>query len=163
MDCDRSIEAKIHDLEAVHEIMNLEAECAFAADTGQADKYADIFTEDAVLDLRPYGEMLEGREAIRRFRQESPKRVAFSVHYLGNPHIVVNGTTATGRLYWLAALTMANTNEGVWSSGYYLDEFVKTEDGWKIKKRVMKWYYRTPYEKGWARERITAPQLPNKS
>ncbi len=163
MNRDRSIEAEIRDLYAVHEIMNLEAECAFAADTGQADKYAAIFTDDAVLDFSPYGERLEGREAIRKFRQESPKRVAFSVHYLSNPCIAVNGNAATGRLYWLAALTMANTNEGRWSSGYYLDEFVKTEDGWKIKKRVMTWYYRTPYDKGWAGEGITTPQSPNKS
>jgi len=163
MNSDRGVEAKIHDLHAVHEILNLESELAFAADTKQTDKYADIFTEDAVLDLRPYAEVLQGREAIRRFRQESPKRVAFSVHYLTNPYIVVKGNTATGRIYWLAALTMAATEEGMWSSGYYVDEFVKTKDEWKIKKRTMTWFYRTPYEKGWARERISAPQLPNKS
>lgn len=162
MERDRTIEARIDEMEAVHDIMNLEAELAFAADNGQPDRYAELFTEDAVLDLRPNGELLKGREAIRRFRQESPKRVTFSVHYLSNPHIVVNGDTATGRLNWLAALTKADTNQGVWSSGYYLDQFAKTADGWRIKRRTMTWYYRTPYDKGWARERIGAPQRPNK-
>jgi len=157
-----NMEARIRDLQAIQDITNLESECAFAADTAQPDKYADIFTDDAVLDLRPFGERLEGREAIKKFRQDSPKRVAFSVHYLSNPHIVVNGNSAIGRVYWLAALTMADTNEDRWSSGYYLDEFVKTDHGWKIKKRVMTWFFRAPYEKGWARGGITPNELPNK-
>ena len=46
------------------------------------------------------------------------------------------------------------TNEAVWSSGYYQDEFVKTDEGWKIKKKVMTWFFRTPYDKGWVKEKI---------
>jgi ketosteroid isomerase-like protein len=154
MSKEKHLEARVRDLEAVHEIMNLEADYAYAADTQQSELYASVFAEDGVLDLRPFGDRIAGREAIRRFREESPKKVTFSVHYLHNPHIVVNGDTAKGRFYWLAALTWAATNEAVWSSGCYQDEFVKTNEGWKIKEKVMTWHYRTPYDKGWVKERM---------
>lgn len=148
------LEARVRELEAIHEIMNLVADYAFAADTRQIDMYVDLFTEDGVIDVRPYGERIVGREAIRRFREQSPDKVASSVHYLHNPHIVVDGDTARGRFYWLAALHWVATDEAVWSSGYYQDEFVKTNEGWKIKKKVMTWFFRTPYDKGWVKEKI---------
>jgi ketosteroid isomerase-like protein len=154
MSTDKDMEARVRDLEAVHAIMNLEADYAFAADTRQTDLLVNLFTEDGVIDVRPYGERIVGREAIRRFRAESPNKVASSVHYLHNPHIVVDGNTARGRFYWLAALSWVATNEAVWSSGYYQDEFVKTDEGWKIKKKVMTWFFRTPYDKGWVKEKI---------
>ena len=142
------------DREAIHEIMNLESDYAFAVDTRQVDLFVNLFTEDGVIDLRPYGDRIVGKEALRKFREESPKKVAFSVHYLSNPHIVVNGDTARGRFYWLAALEWVATGEAVWSSGYYQDKFVRTAEGWKIKEKVMTWFYRTPYDKGWVKERI---------
>jgi len=151
---DQDVEFRLRDLEAVHEIMNLESQYAFAADTRQVDLYLDLFTEDGVIDLRPYGERIEGREAIRRFREASPEKVASSVHYLHNPHIVVDGNRARGRFYWLAALHWVATDEAVWSSGYYQDEFVRTEEGWKIKEKRMTWFFRTPYDKGWVKEKI---------
>jgi ketosteroid isomerase-like protein len=154
MSTDKDMEARVRDLEAVHAIMNLEADYAFAADTRQTDLLVNLFTEDGVIDVRPYGERIVGREAIRRFRAESPNKVASSVHYLHNPHIVVDGNTARGRFYWLAALNWVATNEAVWSSGFYQDEFVKTDEGWKIKKKVMTWFFRTPYDKGWVKEKI---------
>ncbi|NQT48646.1 MAG: nuclear transport factor 2 family protein [Chloroflexi bacterium] len=154
MSQEQDMEARLQKLEAIQEITNLESQYAFAADTRQVDIYVNLFTEDGVIDLRPYGERIMGREAIRRFREASPEKVAFSVHYLHNPHIVVDGNRAWGRFYWLAALNWAATNEAVWSSGYYEDKFVKTDEGWKIKEKVMIWFFRTPYDKGWVKEKI---------
>jgi len=154
MNREESVESRLRRLEAVQEIMDLESQYAFAADTRDTDLYVSLFTEDGVIDLRPYGDRIVGREAIRRFRQASPDKVAFSVHYLHNPHIVVDGDRAWGRFYWLAALDWVATGEAVWSSGYYLDEFVRTDEGWRIKEKVMKWFFRSPYDKGWVKERI---------
>ena len=155
MNTEKGLEARVRDLEAIHEIMNLEADYCYAADTQQPDSYANVFAKDGVLDVGPFGGRVTGREAIREFCREAfPPAFAFGMHCLHNPRIVVNGDTAKGRFYWEAALTWKATNEAVWQAGCYDDEYVKTDEGWKIKEKVITFYYFTPYDKGWVKERF---------
>ncbi|MCX5998207.1 MAG: nuclear transport factor 2 family protein [Chloroflexi bacterium] len=49
MSKEKDLEARIRDQEAMHEILNLEAEYAFAVDTRQTDLLLSLFTEDGVV------------------------------------------------------------------------------------------------------------------
>jgi len=154
-----SLESRINELEAIRSISNLESDYGFASDTGNVSMLLDLFTDDGVIVL-PTGEKIVGKEAIRKFREDAPKRVAFSVHYLLNPHIVVDGDRAQARYYWLAALEWVNPKKAVWSSGYYQDEFVRTEKGWKFRQKKMNSFFRTSYNKGWVEERMMGVRTP---
>lgn len=155
-----SLEMMIKKLEAIQAIINLESDYGFASDTGNVNLLLDLFTDDGVIVL-PSGERIVGKEAIRKFREGAPKRVAFSVHYLLNPHIVVDGDRAQARYHWLAALEWVNPRKAVWSSGYYQDEFIRTENGWKFKQKKMNPLFRTSYDKGWVKERMMGTQSPD--
>ncbi len=154
MNTDRDLESRIQDLEAIQEIMNLEADYCFGADNHDSDLYASVFAEDGVLIAGPRGEQ-RGREAIKAFcRDQIPLGFSFSIHFLHNPRIVVNGDAATGKFYWQASLTHPGTNTATWAAGAYDTEYIKTEEGWKIKKKVVDFFYNTPYDKGWVKERF---------
>jgi len=155
-----SLEARVKELDAIQAIINLESDYGFASDTGNVNLLLDLFTDDGVIVL-PNGEKIIGKEAIRKFRENAPKRVTFSVHYLLNPRIVIDGDRARARYYWLAALEWANPKKAVWSSGYYQDEFVRTENGWKFKQKKMNPLFRTSYDKGWVKERMLDTQTPD--
>jgi len=152
---DEHLQETIRELEDVRDIFNLAAEYCYAADSQNPEAYASVFAEDGILDVGPMGGQIEGRDAIRQFCHETfPPAVSFSIHYLHNPHIVVCGDTAKGRFYWEAPITWRPTNEAVWQAGSYDDQYVRTEEGWKIKKKLVTFYYATPFDKGWVKERF---------
>lgn len=148
----KDLEARIRDLEAIHEIMNLEADYAYANDTQDPDLYASVFTEDGVVEMGGLGLRITGRDNLKEYCRAFPLGFAFSMHCMHNPHIAVNGDTAKGRFYWEASLTWAPTNEAVITGGFSHDEFVKTDQGWKIKEKITTLHYFTRYDKGWVEE-----------
>ncbi len=140
----RSLESRIRDLEATIEIMNLEAVYARVWDTGQAEAWADVFTEDGVFEIvanpdRP-GRRVEGREKLARFCDEV-NASATGIHLMHTPHIVVDGDTATGGLYFefrrVNRQAGDQTTQGS-TSGYYDVRYVRTGHGWRMKTRVEK-------------------------
>ncbi len=154
MSTDSDLEARIRDLEAIHEIMNLEADYCYAADSYDGDTFANVFTEDGVLDIIPMGK-LAGREALRALcRDKFPQGFSFAMHFLHNPRIEVNGDTATGKFYWQASLTHPGTDTATNAAGTYDSKYTKTDEGWKIKEKVVNFFYDTPYDKGWVKERF---------
>jgi len=156
----KDLETRIRDLEAVHEIMNLEADYAWGADSGQPDLRASVFADDGVFIHPPFVPTITSLESIRTyFREQSPKGYTLSSHRIHNPHIVVNWDTAKGRFYFAIALTLAQTNEATWAAGIYEDEFVRTDQGWKIKVKNIKMLYLTPYDQGWAKKNMIEAQI----
>ena len=148
----KDLEARIRDLEAVQEIMNLEADYAYANDTQDVNLYASLFTEDGVLVMDGLGLELAGRDRLKEFCNMFFLGFSFSMHLMHNPHIVVDGDRASGRFYWEATVTWTPTNEAVITGGVSHDDFVKTDEGWKIKKKAASWHYFSRYELGWVKE-----------
>jgi len=135
--------------------MNLEADYCHAADNQDAEAYASVFTDDGALDLGTFGGRIVGREAIREFcREVLPAVTTFSMHCLHNPRLTVSGDTAKGRFLWEAAITWKATDEAVWQAGCYDDEYVRTDGAWRIKEKIVTFYYQTHYDKGWAKEKF---------
>jgi hypothetical protein len=140
----QSLEARVAALEAVIEIMRLEAEYARVWDTGQAERWADVFTEDGVFEQpavgdRP-GRTVSGREALRRFCTDTNAQIT-SIHLMHPPHIIVEGDTARGGVYFefksVRRATPAETTLST-TTGHYEITYVRTERGWKMKERIEK-------------------------
>jgi hypothetical protein len=140
----KSLEARVEALEAVIEIMRLEAEYARVWDTGQAERWADVFTEDGVFEQPPVGDRpgrtVSGREALRRFCAETNAQVT-GIHLMHPPHITVDGDTARGGVYFeFKSVRRAAPAETTLSTtaGHYEVTYLRTPDGWKMKRRVEK-------------------------
>ncbi len=104
---------------------------ATAIDSRDWNLFRSCFTEDCKLD---YGELgrWENREAVTRFMMASHSGP--SLHRLGNFTITIEGKRANARSY-IDVLVYGPGFFGAHSVGYYDDELVCTDQGWKIARR----------------------------
>lgn len=138
----QGLRARMRSLEDVEAIRTLKALYARRADTvfrspGQSSAVAlaDLFTEDGVLDLGPFGRY-EGRAAmLDAFENILPAGTAWSSHYIVNPTIdTTTHTDATGSWYFLIYAqpkTPAHSPAAtIW--GGYEDKYKKIAGVWRI-------------------------------
>jgi hypothetical protein len=171
----RTLEQRIRDIEDRLEIYNLIAGHPPSADTG-ADYYAEaVYTEDGVFDRGPNLSGATGNKAIAASLKSDAHQAAIAgglAHFTGLPHIALHGDTAIVTSY-LQILTPNKSGQAVEvpnhgaSRGYHIHrvvtnrwELVRTEQGWKIKRRSLRLVdgsepsrdilrgALTPYEKG---------------
>lgn len=135
----RELEERIVTLEAVQEIRNLVAAYSLAADALDEDTWVQQFADDGVLDMSAMGgdqAVFDGKKAIAKFFRKSIAPGATSQQQAHNVHIEVDGQRAQGAVFWTARTRLADGSfQPV--AGRYIDDYVKTGDGWKIKKRVL--------------------------
>jgi uncharacterized protein (TIGR02246 family) len=96
--------------------------------------FRTVFTDDCELD---YGEIgvWKGVEAVADFMEQVHAMAGHTMHRLSNQAIKVDGDKATARTY-IDGLIMAGDNKsGVNAIGFYDDEIVRTDDGWRIARR----------------------------
>lgn len=95
--------------------------------------FRTVFTEDCELD---YGEIgrWTGVDAVTEFMQQAHAMAGHTLHRLTNQVITVDGDSAQSRTY-VDALIMVGDNQGVNGIGYYDDELVRTDAGWRIARR----------------------------
>ena len=90
-----------------------------------------IFTDDAVFDLTDLGApRLEGIEEIKRFMDEDAQHPR--THTMTN--IYVDDTPDGVKLHFRI---LALLPEGKVGTASYYDDVVKTDDGWRVKHRVI--------------------------
>ena len=58
-----------------------------------------------------------------------------TLHRITNPQISIDGNVATARCYVDAILLFPDHRTGVHAIGFYDDELVRTDAGWKIARR----------------------------
>lgn len=102
------------------------------------DKLAEVFTEDAVAD---YLDMprCDGRQAIQDVCTQALGRLDASQHIISNVLVSVDGDRAESFCY-LQAQHVVNGTEGGDTfiiAGRYLDEVVRTPEGWRISYRKL--------------------------
>lgn len=161
----RSLEERVKILEDQQDIIKLKARYVNFNDGGwkgpthsDPQAVADMFTEDGIWDGRPSTGYAKGRAEIRQLF-ETFGAVPFIVHYVTNPVIEVDGDTATG--HWHALVTMTVPGEqALWNLGLYIDEYARTADGWKFKSLRFETAATTPYELGWAKQRLLYAEDP---
>lgn len=143
-------------LSDIEDIRRLKHRYCALCDAGyDADRLAELFTEDAVWDGGPIGAH-EGREAIRRFFEGSPKRVPWALHMVTNPIIDVDGDAATGQWYLWEPLVYAlpGGDEAWWMSARYDDRYRRTAEGWRFARVAITMKLLAPYDSGWSATRI---------
>jgi len=134
-------------------ILDLQHRYVLAMDFFDADGYAAVFTEDAVLDWAR-GEV-KGRAAIREFMASGTydlRKMNFQPaktpdgrdwpstvrHLVTNQVIEVNGNTARAISYWMNYANNADRRKIEWLSfGSWDDQFVKLDGKWYFKRHTI--------------------------
>jgi uncharacterized protein (TIGR02246 family) len=114
-------------------IRELTATYNHSIDDGDADTFASLFTEDAVVTFKNPSagdRVITGREELAKMADRPPGQL---VHATTDARIEVNGDTATQVCTLL--LTRLAAGPGA-SAGRYTDEFLRTPDGWRFSRRT---------------------------
>lgn len=143
---------RVQEQEDIEAIKKLKARYCLYVDTGEPDKVADLFVEQAVWDGGVVGRY-EGREAIRTFMRNLPQLLSFALHYVMNPLIEIQGDRATGQWYLSEPCTMVKGNQAVWGTARYEDRYVKVGGEWKFQEVRLIPAFWTPFEQGWVKKR----------
>ena len=102
-----------------------------AIDDRDWGRLGQIFTPDGVFDLTDLGvPLLEGLPAIKRFMDEDAQHP--KTHMMTN--IYVDDTDDGVKLFFRI---VAMQSKGLMGTASYYDDVIKTDDGWRVKHRVV--------------------------
>jgi hypothetical protein len=121
------------------EIQDLIIDYADIIDSGEIDRLDDIFTKDAFIDYSAMGGEKGDLEKIKAFLKAVMPIFKNTQHLISNYQIKVNGDAATGRIMCFNPMEIndeAGGNPVFFLGLWYVDEYVRTEAGWRIKSRV---------------------------
>ena len=119
------------------EIKALYARYNQGSDFRDAELFLSAFAEDAVMSRD--GVDIEGMTELRADRARRYEGQTGDVsrrHFNGSLLIKATVEGASARTYYVL-YDVAARPRTIISSGYYLDEFVRTDDGWRIKYRAL--------------------------
>ncbi|MBV9952734.1 MAG: nuclear transport factor 2 family protein [Acidimicrobiia bacterium] len=97
--------------------------------------FRSCFTDDLRADYGDSGGTFDSSDAITDFMTTSHAEMGHTMHKLSNLAITVDGDTATARTYVDAVLMARDGRPGLNPIGFYDDELVRTDDGWRIAAR----------------------------
>ena len=93
------------------------------------------FTDDCVTDYGGVGAWKSGDE-ITEFMRQTHEPCGYTLHRISNVVASASGDrAATARSYVDAIIMMDDNTHGAHAVGFYEDEFVRADDGWKIARR----------------------------
>lgn len=138
------------DERTILEIQELKARYARYADavfrtsgsSAAATALADLFTDDATLDLGPFGSYTGRANLLNAFQTILPAATAWSTHYIVSPIIDVSGDSATGDWYYLIQMVAKSPPHSpvVAIYGGYQDRYKKVHGKWKIYTSVSSFF-----------------------
>lgn len=139
---DAGLVARVEALEDRKAIEELKTQYARRSDAvfnnpgnASAVALADLFTDDGVLNLGPFGSFSGRSELINAFENILPQGTRWSTHYIVNPLITVAGETATASWYYLIQSLPAGEGATLTQFfGGYDDQYEKVGGAWKIKQ-----------------------------
>ena len=111
----------------------------------------EIFTADVFIDYSAFGGSVGDLDETLAFLKASLTNALFphSQHLNANIQVQLQGDTATGRVMCFNPMEMAmsdSENQTFFLGLWYVDEYRRTEDGWRIARReeVKSWTFNTP-------------------
>lgn len=118
------------------EIQQLLIDYSTAIDQKRFHDLDRVFTPDAYIDYRVTGG-IDGRfpEVKAWLKDVLPNFPAY-YHMLGNVDIRVTGDTGSSRAICFNPMVMGGEGQIYFVGIWYVDEFVRTADGWRMSKRV---------------------------
>jgi hypothetical protein len=130
-----------------HEIRMIVDDYARLADRIDNEGLAGLFAPDGVLRIFERGNPEPVRQRVGRAEiAEAIKglsRYDVTLHMIGNHYVELNGDVATGESYCRASHIRAveggdaSARENYIMNIRYLDEFIRTSEGWRIAKREL--------------------------
>jgi 3-phenylpropionate/cinnamic acid dioxygenase small subunit len=96
--------------------------------------FRTVFTDDCELDYGVIGAW-QGVDAVTDFMEQVHALAGHTMHRLSNLAITLDGDKAAARTYIDGLIMAADNTSGVNAIGFYDDEIVRTEDGWRIARR----------------------------
>ncbi|AFM16696.1 hypothetical protein Mycch_1911 [Mycolicibacterium chubuense NBB4] len=123
------------------EIQQLLIDYSTAIDRKRFDDLDAVFTPDAYIDYRVTGGV-DGRfPEVKAWLKEVLPNFPAYYHMLGNVDVRISrdpaGDTATSRAICFNPMGMGGDSGQIYFVGiWYVDEFVRTEQGWRMSKRV---------------------------
>ncbi|MGN5734740.1 nuclear transport factor 2 family protein [Arthrobacter psychrochitiniphilus] len=126
-----------NDKAAIIEVLNM---YAFALDARQFDLFDRMFTQDVVAEFGPAGTAWTNIEDFKQGFADFHLTLDSHQHTMMGHLVHISGDTAHSFSYgnWLL-IREAAPGGSTWSgTGWYDDELVRTEGGWRIKHRVCK-------------------------
>ncbi|MYA20405.1 MAG: nuclear transport factor 2 family protein [Chloroflexi bacterium] len=119
---------------------------SYAVDAFDGDEFAARFTEDGVFERRAIGsdgpyEVIEGRAALRRWilglLETLPEGVMTRHHQRATVFEELSADAASTRtMLLLTSIAPGDRHPRTVSSGVYRDEWRRTDEGWRIARRV---------------------------
>jgi hypothetical protein len=119
------------------EIQQLLVDCSTAIDQRRFDDLDLVFTPDAYIDYQATGGT-QGRfpEVKAWLAEVLPNFPAYS-HMLGNFDVRIDGDTASSRTICFNPMVFNAEQKQIMFIGiWYVDEFVRTDEGWRMSRRV---------------------------
>lgn len=142
---DASLEGRVRYLEDRLEILNLEGRYARTWDTGDAEGWANVFTEDGAWEARAAGtqavaNLVEGRQQLEDFCRQCAGYVT-GLHFLHVNDVEIAGDSAHALVYFdfRGQIRPPGEAEEILHqlvTGYYEVDYVRTPDGWRMRYRL---------------------------
>ena len=128
---------RLQDLLDRDAIRHIQVRYAWSLDNHRWDALKEIFLSDAVADFR--GERFEGLDAIVAKCASALEPTDNCLHLNGSHWAQVDGDKAIAGCYFIATKYIADTPGGdtYTVGGEYIDQMVRTPDGWRIAHRLL--------------------------
>lgn len=120
------------------EIQDILAQYCHAIDTQNFCALDDIFTKDAIIDYSAVGGSKGGLEDTKAYLAKALSEFSGMQHMLGLPQIKIQGDKADVRTICFNPMVLNQDGQphvffvGIW----YVDKWVRTPGGWRIKHRA---------------------------
>jgi len=126
------------------EINDLLIDYATAVDSKDLDAWDDIFTPDAYIDYSAMGGAKGPMPEVRTWLKKAFERFPMSQHMIGNSRVHLDGDSARARTICYNPMQMPDGKGGFQLAMFglwYVDQLVRTRQGWRIAERVEEYGY----------------------
>ena len=122
------------DREIRQDVADLLVRYASGIDRRDWTLFRSCFTDDCEAD---YGEIgvWHGADEITTWMRETHEPCGHTMHRITNQAVTTGKNGVAARSYVDAIVMFGDNQTGTRASGYYDDELVATDDGWKIARR----------------------------
>ena len=119
------------------EIREVLSRYSICADTGNAEGFAAVFTQDGVWEWDAAGLRFRGRPALRRLAEAVHTHAKGAQHAVGNSVIRIDGDRAHS-ICQLSCFLSKPEQIYTLMVGFYEDDLVRVDDEWLITRRVVR-------------------------
>lgn len=125
----------LEDRLAIQDLMTRYARMVDERDWARMD---DVFAPEATIDYRSTGGQAGPYRQTLEWLHRALEPWPLNLHFITNLSVTLDGDRATSRCYFHAPMGRATEGDGqlvITNAGYYDDELVRTEVGWRIAAR----------------------------